>query len=227
MGTSLLLNFRTNQEVVMKQNKSIVVVVLTIFFSFILLSGTVSAQSFSGYKDFRFGMKRNEIIPIVNRICKRNIFGTYEKYAELTDTKDGSIEGYNCYKIFGEDRDLYLNLYSDTKVLYQIKVVMDAYSNKKPNKFIELYRRLNKILRQKYRLDIPLNEEMYRRFIEGETEKIYEIFNDGKVVLSFEKRPIGRYDLKTILVIYNNNHLANIAVDYAKNSLRDDGSDNF
>ena len=64
MGTSLLLNFRTNQEVVMKQKKSIVVVVLTIFFTSILLSGTVSAQSFSGYKDFRFGMQRNEVITI-------------------------------------------------------------------------------------------------------------------------------------------------------------------
>ena len=112
MGTSLLLNFRTNQEVVMKQNISIVVVVLTIFFSFILLSGTVSAQSFSGYKDFRFDMKRNEIIPIVNRICTENRYNDYKKYAELTKTKDGSIEGNECYKIFGEDRDIYTYIHS-------------------------------------------------------------------------------------------------------------------
>ena len=36
----------------MKQNKSKVVVVLTIFFTFILLSGAVNAQSFFGYRDF-------------------------------------------------------------------------------------------------------------------------------------------------------------------------------
>ena len=70
----------------MKQKKSIVVVVLTIFFSSILLSGTLSAQSFSGYKDFRFGMKRNEIIPIVNRICEGYDFTNYRKYDELTKT---------------------------------------------------------------------------------------------------------------------------------------------
>ena len=67
----------------MKQKKSIVVVVLTIFFTSILLSGTVSAQSFSGYKDFKFGMKRNEIIPIVNSICWGNRYDNYKKYDEL------------------------------------------------------------------------------------------------------------------------------------------------
>ena len=228
MGTSLLLNFRTNQEVVMKQNISIVVVVLTIFFSFILLFGTVSAQSFSGYKDFRFDMKRNDIIPIVNRICKEDSYSynnIYKKYYELTKTKDGSIEGNECYKIFGKDRDVYLKLYSDTKDLYQIKVVMDPYFHKKPNELIEHYRRVNKILRQKYRLDIPLNEEMYKRFIDGEGEKIYEIYNDGKVVLSFEYEKIGRYKLKTLFVIYNNNHLAKNSVDFAKKSMSAESDD--
>ena len=88
----------------MKQKKSIVVVVLTIFFSFILLSGTVSAQSFSGYKDFRFGMKRNDFIPIVNRICKEDQYNNYKKYYEWSKTKDGSIEANQCYKIFGKYR---------------------------------------------------------------------------------------------------------------------------
>ena len=212
----------------MKQNKSIVVVVLTIFFSFILLSGTVSAQSFSGYKDFRFDMKRNDIIPIVNRICKEDSYSynnIYKKYYELTKTKDGSIEGNECYKIFGKDRDVYLMLYSDTKDLYQIKVVMDPYFHKKPNELIEHYRRVNKILRQKYRLDIPLNEEMYKRFIEGESETIYEIYNDGKVVLSFEYEKIGRYKNKTLFVIYNNNHLAKNSVDFAKKSMSAESDD--
>ena len=234
----------------MKQNKSIVVVVLTLFFSFILLSGTLSAQSFSGYKDFRFGMKRNDITPIVNRICEGYHWTHYgwrrlksmgysippvrpldikdfPKYEELTKTKDGSIEGIKCYKIFGKDRDVYLKLYSDTKDLYQIKVVMDPYFHKKPNELIEHYRRVNKLLRQKYRLDIPLNEEMYKRFIDGESEKIYEIYNDGKVVLSFEHRKIGRLTHRYLFVIYNNNHLAGIAVDFAKKSMSDDGSDDF
>ena len=85
----------------MKQNKSKVVVVLTIFFTFILLSGAVNAQSFFGYRDFRFGMKRNDFIPIVNRICKEDRHNNYKKYYELTKTKDGSIEGNECYKIFG------------------------------------------------------------------------------------------------------------------------------
>ena len=103
----------------MKQNKSILVVV-TIFFSFILLSGIVNAQSFSGYKDFTFGMKRNEIIPILNRICMGAYWDAKEKYNELTKTKDGAIQGYRCYSIFGKYRDVYFIVYSDIflQILY-------------------------------------------------------------------------------------------------------------
>ena len=75
----------------MKQKKSIVVVVFTLFFSFILLSGTLNAQSFSGYKDFRFGMQRNEVITIVERICKGLPWDPNQKYDELTETRDGAI----------------------------------------------------------------------------------------------------------------------------------------
>ena len=137
--------------------------IFTIFFSSILLSGTVSAQSFSGYKDFRFGMKRNDFIPIVNRICKEDRHNNYKKYYELTKTKDGSIEAHECYEIFGKDRDVFLLIYNDTKELYQIKVGMDEYWHKKPNKFMEQYLRVNKLLRKKYKLEIPITDELYKR----------------------------------------------------------------
>ena len=120
MGTSLLLNFRTNQEVVMKQKKSIVVVVLTIFFSSILLSATVSAQSFTGYKDFRFGMKSSEVISILESICEGKTWGSREKYQE----GDNYIEGKRCYSIFRKYRDIQFFFYTDTGKLYQIKVDM-------------------------------------------------------------------------------------------------------
>ena len=208
----------------MKQNKSILVVV-TIFFSYILLSGIVNAQSFSGYKDFRFGMKRNEIIPILNRVCMGAYWDANEKYQELTKTKDGAIQGYRCYSIFGKYRDVYFIVYSDTKELYQIKVSLGYYDRKKPNDFIKHYYRVNKLLRKKYKLEIPINEELYKRFLDWELEKVYEIYNDGKVVLSFEHRKIGRYTLRTLFVIYNNNHLAGNAVDFAKKSMSAESDD--
>ena len=226
MGTSLLLNFRTNQEVVMKQNKSIVVVVLTIFFSFILLSGTVSAQSFSGYKDFRFGMKRNDIIPIVNRTCSGLLWDRNIKYDELTDTKDGSIRGNQCYKIFGKNRDVYLNLYSNTGDLYQIKVTMDSMDKKTPNVFVQQFLKVRESLKQKYRLDIPINEDIFKRWLDDEFEAIYEIYNDGKVILSLEDHRISFAIFKSLYVIYNNDHLARESVTHAKKVLSTK-SDNF
>ena len=130
VSVNVLLNFRTNQEVVMKQKKSIVVVVLTILFSFILLSGTLNAQSFSGYKDFRFGMQRNEVITIVERICKGLPWDPNQKYDELTETRDGAIRGNWCYKIFGKNRHVYLDFYK-TGELAQIQVEMDGLNLKK------------------------------------------------------------------------------------------------
>ena len=154
-----------------------------------------------------------------------NRHNNYKKYYELTKTKDGSIEAHECYEIFGKDRDVFLLIYNDTKELYQIKVGMDEYWHKKPNKFMEQYLRVNKLLRQKYRLDIPINNELYKRFLDWEIKKIYEIYNDGKVVLSLEDRKFYDMTLKTLFVIYNNDHIAGKAVDFAKKSLTADSDD--
>ena len=96
---------------------------------------------------------------------------------------------------------------------------MDAYHEEKPNDFIKHYYRVNKLLRKKYRLEIPINNNLYKRWFESEFEKIYEIYNDGKVVLSLEDYHFSGVVFKKLFVIYNNNHLARIAVDYAKKSL--------
>ena len=123
-------------------------------------------------------------------------------------------------------RNIFLLLYNNTKVLYKIEVQMDAYNPKKPNDFIKHYYRVNKLLRKKYRLDIPINEEIYKRYIDWELKKIYEIYNDGKVVLSLEDRKITKSTtLKTLFVIYNNDHIAGKAVDFAKKSLTADSDD--
>ena len=217
MGTSLLLNFRTNQEVVMKQKKSIVVVVLTIFFSFILLSGTLSAQSFSGYKDFRFDMNRNDVIPILKRICKGLHWDANKKYYDIDSH---FIVGNRCYRIFGLFRDIHFTFYSDsTGKLAIIGVGMDSYDRSKHSNFMKQYVRVNESLKGKYRLDIPINNNLYKRWFESEFEKIYEIYNDGKVVLSLQDYHFHGVVFKKLFVIYNNNHLARNAVDYAKKSL--------
>jgi len=188
------------------------------------LSGTLSAQSFSGYKDFRFGMKRNDIIPIVNRTCSGLLWDRNIKYDELTDTKDGSIRGNQCYKIFGKNRDVYLNLYSNTGELYQIKVTMDSMDKKTPNVFVQQFLKVRESLKQKYRLDIPINEDIFKRWLDDEFEAIYEIYNDGKVILSLEDHRISFAIFKSLYVIYNNDHLAKISVDLAKkyNSIKSD-----
>ena len=214
----------------MKQKKSIVVVVLTIFFTSILLSGTVSAQSFSGYKDFRFGMQRNEVITKVERICKGLPWDPNEKYSELTKTKDGAIRGNWCYKIFGKNRHVFFDFYKDGE-LAQIQVEMDGLNLKKNDRnntktFVDHYYRVHELLKQKYELEIPLTNSLIQRFLEDGVNDIYEIYNDGKVVLNFTKRKVGYAFFKSIMVIYNNDHVGKHYTGLAKKS-RSAKSDDF
>ncbi len=204
----------------MKQNKSIVVVVLTIFFSFILLSGTVSAQSFSGYKDFRFGMKRNEVISIINRICKGYPFDVNVKYKDIASHY---IEGIWCYSILGQHRSIHFSFYTDGgRELYQIKVGMMDRERKRMNELMNHFSKVRDKIKQKYRLDRSFTNDVIQRWINDEVEIIYEIYNDGRVVLSLEDMRGGLF--KQVFVIYNNDHLAKISVDLAKkyNSIKSD-----
>ena len=136
-------------------------------------------------------------------------------------------------------RNIFLWLYNNTKVLYKIEVQMDAYNTNKPNDFIKHYYRVNKLLRKKYKLEIPITEELYKKFLDGELERVYEIYggrkgqlyNKGKVVLSLEATSrfykVSSYTYKAIFVIYNNDQGAGEAVDFAKKIMSDDGSDDF
>ena len=211
----------------MKQKKSIVVVVLTIFFTSILLSGTVSAQSFSGYKDFKFGMQRNEVITIVERICKGLPWDPNQKYEE---GRSGAIRGNWCYKIFGKNRHVYFDFYKNGE-LAQIQVDMDGLNLKKNDRnniktFVDHYYRVHELLKQKYELEIPLTNSLIQRFLEDGVNDIYEIYNDGKVVLKFTKRKVGYAFFKRIMVVYSTDNVGKYLTSLAKKS-RSAKSDDF
>jgi hypothetical protein len=191
------------------------------------LSGTVSAQSFSGYKDFRFGMQRNEVITIVERICKGLPWDPNQKYDKGIS---GAIRGNWCYKIFGKNRHVYLDFYK-TGELAQIQVEMDGLNLKKNDRnniktFVDHYYRVHELLKQKYELEIPLTNSLIQRFLEDGVNDIYEIYNDGKVVLKFTKRKVGYAFFKRIMVVYSTDNVGKYLTSLAKKS-RSAKSDDF
>ena len=68
--------------------------------------------------------------------------------------------------------------------------------------------------------------EAIQRFLEDGVNDIYEIYNDGKVVLNFTKRKVGYAFFKSIMVIYNNDHVGKHYTGLAKKS-RSAKSDDF
>ena len=62
--------------------------------------------------------------------------------------------------------------------------------------FVDHYYRVHELLKQKYELEIPLTNSLIQRFLEDGVNDIYEIYNDGKVVLKFTKRKVGYAFLK-------------------------------
>ncbi len=153
--------------------------ILIILSLILLFTPTVFGQE-RGYRDFKFGMKYNEIQKLAEKICLWKIFNY----------------GTECYKIGGKKRDM-IFVFSNIMggYLVGIELILDQYT---PSYFNKVANALGKKYKETYRLS-----SQQKNYLNYGNMIIY--YDDARVTLTHRKLTPDTDEVVIIIYSYEEN----------------------